>query len=413
MPVSFTCRGHPNIAATHAKTLEFTRDTEISRRATCVIGVASDHDDAALRALRGRVEIKLRCNGFEDALTATVSPFFFGGDSLVVRRGPGLRARTFAFDASRASSDLDRALVSELTRSASELHVTVRELGTGTAPGALFVVSVPIGNDDDISRRAVDVLTNVDLVLAEDTRRLHALAQRLGVTMPPSLSYHDHNEAERTPEVLERLAAGTRVALVSDAGTPLTSDPGYVLVSRAVAQGIDVVPVPGPSAVLAVLAASGLPVDRFVFAGFLPRGSAARQRELRALAGLGIAIVVYEAPNRVGKLLADVAAVGPGWRVCVGREVTKVFEEFRRGTASELAAGYAGEERALGEFTVVIVPEAVEAVEAVEAAVGGDDALLRALLAEGVPASTLAQALKQARGMRRNAAYDYVLGLEQ
>ena len=163
------------------------------------------------------------------------------------------------------------------------------------APGALFVVSLPIGNDGDLGRRAIEVLERVDLVLAEDTRRLRALAQRVGIDVARATSYHDHNEDQRVDGVLERLRNGERVALVSDAGTPLFSDPGYVVVSRAVAEGIPVCPVPGPSAALAVLAASGLPVDRFVFGGFLPRRSSARRQSLQELTAPGFAVVIYEA----------------------------------------------------------------------------------------------------------------------
>jgi 16S rRNA (cytidine1402-2'-O)-methyltransferase len=409
---AFVCRGHPNVTATHDKTLELTRDTEISRRATCVIGVASEHDDRALLALRGRVEVTLECDGARDTFTATMSPFFLGDSSLVFRRHEGLRGRTVAFDATRTAATLDRALVAKLASSDARLAVTVREAGGAPGPGVLFVVSLPIGNDADLSRRAVEVLERVDLVLAEDTRRLHALAQRADLTIAPALSYHDHNEAERSDEVLDRLRAGARVALVSDAGTPLCSDPGYVVVSRAVAADIPVCPVPGPSAVLAVLAACGLPVDRFVFAGFLPRRSAQRRRAVQGLTALGCAVVCYESATRLAAMLADVAAVRPGWQVCVGREVTKVFEEFRRGTAGELAERF-GAEKPLGECTVVLAPPAGAGDDGEPATVTDDalDALLESLLAQGVPASTVAQALRALPGVGRNQAYERVLAL--
>ena len=175
--------------------------------------------------------------------------------------------------------------------------------------GALFVVSLPIGNDADVSPRAIEVLERVDLVLAEDTRRLHALEQRVGLRAARATSYHDHNEAERVDGVLEQLRQGARVALVSDAGTPLFSDPGYVVVSRAVAEGIAVSPVPGPSAALAVLAACGFPIDRFVFGGFLPRRSAQRRQAVTELTGLGAAVVCYESAARLAATLADVLVV--------------------------------------------------------------------------------------------------------
>jgi len=410
--VSFTCRGHPNIAATHDKTVEVTRDADISRRATCVVGVASSHDDRALLALRGRVEVVLECDGVRDAFSATVSPFFLGDSSLVFRRGAGLRGRTLAFDASKTAATLDRALVAQLGSSERVLNVTITATDAEPAVGALFVVSVPIGNDADIGRRALDVLERTDLVLAEDTRRLHALAQRVGITVARSTSYHDHNEAERVEGVLEQLRRGARVALVSDAGTPLFSDPGYVVVSRAVSEGIPVCPVPGPSAALAVLAASGLPVDRFVFAGFLPRRSAQRQQAVRRLSALGCAVVVYEAAPRVAETLADIAAVCPRWRVCMGREVTKTFEEFRYGDVAELADEIS-REKLLGECTLVVAPPVEDAAadEAAPVAESDVDELLRALLAQGVPASTLAQALRALPGVGRNQAYERVLAL--
>jgi 16S rRNA (cytidine1402-2'-O)-methyltransferase len=411
--VSFVCRGHPNIAATHGKTLELTRDAEISRRATCVLGVASDHDDRALLALRGRVEVTLECDGERDEFSATVSPFFLGTDSLVFRRGEGLRADTFAFDATKTAATVDRRLVSRLGSGDQRLSVTVRAVASEPTPGALFVVALPIGNDGDIGTRAVKVLESVDVVLAEDTRKLRALARRIGIDPARAMSYHDHNESQRVDGIIERLRSGARVALVSDAGTPLCSDPGYVLVSRAVEDGIAVCPVPGPSAVLAVLAASGLPVDRFVFGGFLPRRSPARQQALRELTALGCAVVCYESAARLAETLADIAVVHADWRVCIGREVTKIFEEFRSGRAHDLAHEFANEQPR-GECTIVIAPPAGDEGEANadgSATTHDVDALLRSLLDQGVPASTVAQALKAMPGIGRNEAYERVLAL--
>ena len=221
--VSFVCRGHPNVAATHAKTIELTRDADISRRATCVLGVASDHDDRALLALRGRVEVALECDGARDEFAATMSPFFLGDDSLVFRRGAGLRADTLAFDATKTAATIDRALVGRLGSSSARLHVTIRGIASESPAGVLFVVALPIGNDGDIGRRAVKVLEGVDLVLAEDTRKLHALARRIGIDPARATSYHDHNEAQRVDGIIDRLRLGARVALVSDAGSPLLS----------------------------------------------------------------------------------------------------------------------------------------------------------------------------------------------
>jgi 16S rRNA (cytidine1402-2'-O)-methyltransferase len=408
--VSFTCRGHPAITATHSKTLEFTRDDEITARATCVLGVSSEHRDDQLLPLRGELEVTLECADASDAFTVTATPFFLGDDSLVFRRGAGLRDRTAGYDASKGAAEIDRALVAAVARRDAELRVTMRETGRGERAGALFVVAVPIGNDDDLSPRARNVIQIADLVLAEDTRRIRDLAGRNRMRIAGAVeSYHEHNEHERTAFALEQIAAGARVALVSDAGTPLFSDPGYVLVKRAIETGVDVTPVPGPSSLLAVLSASGLPVDRFTYVGFLSRRGAGRRRELRALVEQHTTFVCHEAPHRIGALLTDLAATAPDWRVCLGREVTKVFEEFRRGSAAELAATCA-DEAARGEFTLVAAPP-VGAVPPAENDAVDVDRLVRALLEQGVTAKTISHALAALPGFSRKEAYARVLAI--
>ena len=409
-PVSFRCRGHAGIAATHDKTLEFTREREITRRATCVLGVASDHDDASLLRLRGDVAVSVEAGGVRDEFTATLTPFFLGDDSLIFRCGAGLRGRTLGYDASKSAAGVDRALVACLSDPCSEVAITIRELGTAPPPGALFVVAVPIGNDADLSPRARQVLEAVDLVLAEDTRRYRDLAHRTGLRIANELlSYHDQNEAARADAALEELRRGARVALVSDAGTPLFSDPGYVVVRRALAAGVDVSPVPGPSSLLAVLSVCGLPVDRFSYVAFLPRRAAARQAELARLVERGETFVVHEAPHRVGALLADLAVVAPAWRLCAGREVTKVFEEFKWGTAADLAQELDDKEPR-GEFTLVISPPS-GAAPTTDAFDHEIERLVRALIEQGVSTKTLAIALAELPGMSRKAAYARVLDL--
>jgi len=409
--VSFTARGHPGIAGSHAKTLELTRDPEVTRRATCVVGVGSDHGDDLL-ALRGDVEVTVACGGHSDTFTATVTPHYLGDAGLVFRRGPALRGRTFAGGATKTAAGLDRALVAALGERDAPVQVTVRELGTGDRRGVLFVVAVPIGNDDDLSPRARRVLEVADVVLAEDTRRFRDLAARTGLRPPGRVeSYHEHNEDERAGAALAHLAAGARVALVSDAGTPLCSDPGYLVVQRAVDAGYDVTPVPGPSSLLAVLSASGLPVDRFAYAGFLPRRAAARRAALGARVAAGETFVCHEAPHRVRALLADLADICGDWQVCVGREVTKVFEEFVRGPAAEVAAAFADEEPK-GEFTLVVAPPPGAPAPAPGATVDVDR-LARALLDEGVTPRSAARALATLPGMSHKEAYARVLAIAE
>jgi 16S rRNA (cytidine1402-2'-O)-methyltransferase len=407
--VEFHVRGHAGITGSHDKTVEFTRDQDVTRRATCVLGVGSDHDDALL-ALRGDVEVVIDAVGHRDAFTAALTPFYIGDDSLVFRRGPALRGRTIAGDASKGAADIDRALVRVLGDATTSATVTVSELGRGDRTGALFVVAVPIGNDDDLTPRARAVLGAVDVVLAEDTRRFRDLARRVDLAVPGRVSsYRDQNEAARAGALVARLQAGARVALVSDAGTPLFSDPGYVIVRDAIDAGVPVSPVPGASSVLTVLSASGLAVERFSYVGFLTRRSAARQRELQALRERRETFVVHEAPHRIAALLADLAAVVGDWDVCVGREVTKVFEEFERGTAAELATAMADREPR-GEYTLVVAPPA----DAVPDERGDDsrtDAFVRALLDQGVTTKTVAAALAELPGISRKEAYARVLAL--
>jgi 16S rRNA (cytidine1402-2'-O)-methyltransferase len=218
--------------------------------------------------------------------------------------------------------------------------------------GSLVVVATPIGNLGDLSARAAKVLREVDLILAEDTRHTGRLLAHLGSEVPQR-SLHEHNEQQRIEEVLARLQAGQRVALVSDAGTPAVSDPGYRLVAACVAAGIRVEPIPGPSAVLAALVASGLPTDRFTFDGFLPRKGSARRLRLAELAGEARTIVLFAAPHRVAHDLEDLAtALGADRPAALGRELTKLHEEMRHGTLATLAA--AAGDGVRGEVTLVI-----------------------------------------------------------
>lgn len=266
--------------------------------------------------------------------------------------------------------------------------------------GTLYVVSTPIGNMGDFSFRAVETLRDVSAVLAEDTRHTVHLLQRYGVTTP-LVPYHEHNEAKATPQMVARLRAGESLALVSDAGTPLLSDPGARLVRAATAAGIRVSPVPGASALLSALVVAGLDADRFTFYGFLARRGRERTSAVEEIAALRHTAVLYEAPSRVADTLAELAAAGGAERaVVVARELTKQFEEVRRGTLTELAAYY-DDVPPRGEVVIVIAGAA--------APVGASDEQLRAraaeLRAEGRSARDVAAALVAELGAARNVAY--------
>ena len=265
--------------------------------------------------------------------------------------------------------------------------------------GSLYVVSTPIGNLRDITLRAIDVLRAVDLILAEDTRHSRHLLDHHGIATP-MLSYHEHNEARATETAIARLREGRDVALISDAGTPLVSDPGTRVVRAAAEAGIAVVPIPGPSAVLAALVSSALGSERFTFFGFLARKGREREDALQELSSLRYTSVLYEAPNRVAATLGELGARGAGERrVVVARELTKQFEEIRRGTVAELSSYY---ESAPPRGEVVIVLEGTTLQPLAEDELRSRARLMRAA---GLSARDVAAALVREGGASRNLAY--------
>lgn len=271
----------------------------------------------------------------------------------------------------------------------------------------LYLVSTPIGNLADITYRAVKVLGEVDRILAEDTRRTRILLQHYGLSTP-LFSAHAHNEAARAEQLLEWLGEGEEVALVSDAGTPLLSDPGARIVQKVVEAGHMVVPVPGASALLAALVGSGLDPEPFTFYGFSPRSGRARADRLAAVAGSPHTTVLYEAPGRLTRLLADLAEIcGEARKVVVARELTKVHETFYRGTLAA-ALAYYEQEPARGEVVLVVEGAAVTGSEASEESILE---LARTLLAEGGRPSGVARELSRRSGIPRNRAYEIVHSL--
>jgi 16S rRNA (cytidine1402-2'-O)-methyltransferase len=260
-------------------------------------------------------------------------------------------------------------------------------------PG-LYVVSTPIGNLNDITARALSVLRGADVIACEDTRVTGTLLHRFAIATPMT-PYHDHNAEQARPKLLAQLAAGGRVALVSDAGTPLISDPGYKLVRACADANIQVFPIPGPSALLAGLVIAGLPTDRVMFAGFLPQKSGARRAELLELKDLKATLVFYESAQRLPESLADLHAVLGPRPAAVCREMTKLYEEARRGTLAELAAVYAAEGSPKGEIVIVVGG----ASDVVASAADLDSALRKALATMTVrdAADVVAEAFQEPR----------------
>jgi 16S rRNA (cytidine1402-2'-O)-methyltransferase len=273
--------------------------------------------------------------------------------------------------------------------------------GGGDRPGTLYVLATPIGHLGDLSPRAAEVLRAVGAVAAEDTRRTARLYAHLGTRAPPLLSLPAFDERGRLEPILDRLRSGQEVALCTDAGTPGVSDPGAALVAAAWEAGARVVPIPGPSAALTALMASGLPADQFFFAGFLPRKGGGRAERLALLRGLPATLILYEAGNRTGATLLDlVAALGDRLAV-VGRELTKLHEELARGRLGELATRFAGEVR--GEVTIVVAGAEHAEAPTVEEPLEEE---LRRRLAAGEAPSLTAREVARARGLRRAEVYD-------
>lgn len=273
----------------------------------------------------------------------------------------------------------------------------------------LYLVSTPIGNLDDLSPRGAETLRSVTRILAEDTRRSRILVDRVGASTP-LVSVHAHNERERIDAILGWLGDGDDLALVTDAGTPLVSDPGGRVVSAVVDAGHTVVPIPGPSAVLAALVGSGLPAERFTFLGFVARKGRQREAELARIAEAEESVVLFESPHRLVRLLEELDRLcEDGRRVAVARELTKLHEEFTRGTLGE-AAAYYEEHPPKGEVTVVVGPRDHDAsVADVEAEARR---LARELLGEGMRPSTVARNVATRLDLARNEAYRIVHELE-
>lgn len=273
--------------------------------------------------------------------------------------------------------------------------------------GTLYIVATPIGNLEDISQRALRILREVDLIACEDTRHTSKLLHHFGIETK-TISYHEHNERERAEELGSILESGKSVALVSDAGTPLISDPGFRLVNSAIEKGISVVPIPGAAAVVTALAASGLPTDQFYFAGFLPARANARRTKLEELAAIPGTLVFYEAPHRISATLRDAMNLLGDREAVVARELTKLHEEFTRGRLSELAEAFSKSENVRGEIVLMISGESANPESTTAPATSSSQKLaarIDELMREGDDSKG---ALKQAArelGLKRDEAY--------
>jgi 16S rRNA (cytidine1402-2'-O)-methyltransferase len=270
--------------------------------------------------------------------------------------------------------------------------------------GILYLVSTPIGNLEDITLRAIRVLREADLIACEDTRQTRKILDHLGLAKA-AISYHEHNEAARATELTEKLKGGANIALVSDAGTPLVSDPGYRLVNAAIEAGIAVVPIPGPSAALGALTASGLPTDSFRFCGFLPARQSQRQKLLDELRTESCTLIFYEAPHRILETLADIEQVLGNRDVVVARELTKLHEEFLRGTANSVRQELSIRPSVKGEITLLIG----KAGQSEPGSTLDPKEEVRALEEQGIARMDAVKQVAKARGIPKRELYRRVI----
>ena len=270
------------------------------------------------------------------------------------------------------------------------------------SPG-LYLVATPIGNLEDITLRAIRVLKQADLIACEDTRQTQKLLIHYGIEKP-TISYHEHNEASRAAELVEKLAAGVKIAMVSDAGTPGISDPGYRLISLAIERGLSVVPIPGPAAFVAALVGSGFPLHPVTFRGFLPPKAGARRRELEKIRQSQQTEIFYEAPHRIVETLEDaVAVLGASRQVVVARELTKIHEEFLRGAASEILEALRARGEVKGEIVLLFGPASEN--EVTSAAVSVRDHIEQLMREEKLDEKSALKKAAKERGISKSEAY--------
>ncbi|MDZ8024187.1 MAG: 16S rRNA (cytidine(1402)-2'-O)-methyltransferase [Nostoc sp. DedQUE11] len=278
---------------------------------------------------------------------------------------------------------------------------------TDPKPRTLYVVGTPIGNLEDMTFRAVRILQTVDIIAAEDTRHTGKLLQHFEIKTP-QVSYHEHNRTSRIPELLQYLANDKAIALVSDAGMPGISDPGYELIKACIEAGISVVPIPGASAAITALSAAGLPTDRFVFEGFLPAKTQQRREHLESLQTESRTLIFYESPHRLQDTLQDLAEIlGSDRQIVLGRELTKLYEEFWRGTIAEAMAHYSQREPQ-GEYTLVVAGIAPSQIQLTQEELKAE---LKQLISQGISRSQASRQLAKVTSMPRRQLYQLALSL--
>lgn len=410
--------GHKNVRLTHDKTIEFTTDTDLTPKGTCIAGLCAQFDVAALRRLVGEVVSYIKIDEEVFEIKGKINPDFSSGDKVIFRRSDVCDAATLLINCDKLAADMPRTMVDKLTNGA-DIEVTFDMQGSQvpvqrqSAPytnGGLYLVGVPIGNDKDLTPQAKELLETADVIAAEDTRRAKALFQRLGLdTMQAKLiAHHEHNERASSNGIKEFLAKGQKVVLISDAGMPGISDPGYVLATEVIPEDVPVVPVSGPNAALLALVASGLPTDQFSFIGFLPRAKGAKTAKLKEIEQRQDTLIFYEAPHRILETLETIQETLGDRQACLARELTKVHEEFLRGSLSAIYQALSQRDKILGEIALVV--EGAEELNVAEEALDDE---IKALLAEGKRAKEVRDLLAEKYDLPKKEIYAKVLEFKE
>lgn len=406
----FVCRGHLSLKATHRGSFEFAEGRTLSERGTCIVGVDPQYDALSALRLRGEVLITLRCGSFADTVRGHMNPKYLHGDPLIFRTHPHPQWRSICIGCDKDAAMLDRRLVQALREPDAVLHVRIERLTSPTKPqGILYLIGSPLGNHEDLSPRALRTLRSVDLLLAEDTRTIKPILKASRATARV-ISYHDHNEADRLAEVLRELDEGARVGLVSEAGMPLISDPGYRVTAAAAARGCLVSPVPSGDAITSALCVSGLPVARFAFVGFLPRELEKRRAIVAEMSASTTTSVFFESPHRIEETLSILCTHAPERRVAICMDLTKRTERIVRGFPAHLRQ-VCLEQPLAGELTIVIegggklAQETVASMEVLR--------MIDSLVQAGTATKTIAAAVAAATGMKRRVAFALVVSRRQ
>lgn len=406
MHAEFVCKGHLSVKATHRGSFELAEGSLLSERGTCIVGVDPQYDALSVLRLRGEVQITLRCGAFADSVRGRMNPKFLHGDPLVFRTFPNPQWRSICIGCDKDAAMLDRRLVRALCEPGAVLHVRIERLQSQTKPqGILYLIGSPLGNHEDLSPRALRTLRSIDLLLAEDTRTVKPILKASHSTARV-ISYHDHNEADRLAEVLRELDEGARVGLISEAGMPLISDPGFRVTAAAAERGCLVSPVPSGDAITSALCVSGLPVARFDFVGFLPRELEKRRAMVAEMSVSRKTSVFFESPHRIEQTLSTLCTHAPERRVAICMDLTKRTERIVRGFPAEvrelcLAQPLTGELAIVMEGSGALPRDTEVSNEVMR--------MIDSLVLAGTATKTIATAVTAATGMKRRVAFALVV----